>query len=159
MSEVILDALDKAVIAALLADGRQSQVELAERVPLSPTAIARRIKALEQSGVIEGYQARISRKALGLTMMAVVQISLKSQSQELLDAFEKAAAAAPSIVSCYMMSGQDDYVITVLARDLADFERIHKEQLSRLPGVARLHSSFVLREVTTRALPESSLLP
>ncbi|MFT3731385.1 MAG: Lrp/AsnC family transcriptional regulator [Hyphomicrobium sp.] len=158
MAEVPLDALDKAILAALLADGRQSQVDLAERVPLSPTAIARRIKALEQSGVIEGYQARISRKALGLTMMAVVQISLESQSEELLAAFEQAAAAAPSIVSCYMMSGHDDYLITVLARDLADFERIHKEQLSRLPGVSRLHSSFVLREVANRSLPMSSLL-
>jgi Lrp/AsnC family transcriptional regulator, leucine-responsive regulatory protein len=157
MAELPLDALDKAILIALLDDGRQSQVELAERVPLSPTAIARRIKALEQAGVIEGYQARINRKALGLTMMAVVQISLESQSEELLAAFEKAAAAAPSIVSCYMMSGQDDYFITVLARDLADFERIHKQQLSRLPGVARLHSSFVLREVTSRSLPVSSL--
>jgi DNA-binding Lrp family transcriptional regulator len=158
MAEVPLDALDKAILAALLVDGRQSQVDLAERVPLSPTAIARRIKALEQSGVIDGYQARVNRKALGLSMMAVVQISLESQSQELLEAFEKAAAAAPSIVSCYMMSGQDDYLITVLARDLADFERIHKEQLSRLPGVSRLHSSFVLREVASRSLPVSSLL-
>ncbi len=157
MAEMPIDALDKAILTALLADGRQSQVELAERVPLSPTAIARRIKALEQAGVIAGYQAKINRKALGLTMMAVVQISLESQSEELLAAFEKAAAAAPSIVSCYMMSGQDDYLITVLARDLADFERIHKEQLSRLPGVSRLHSSFVLREVTSRSLPVSSL--
>ncbi len=158
MAEVSLDALDKAILAALITDGRQSQVDLAEQVPLSPTAIARRIRTLEQSGVIDGYQARINRKALGLTMMAVVQISLESQSEELLDAFEKAAAAAPSIVSCYMMSGQDDYLITVLARDLADFERIHKQQLSRLPGVARLHSSFVLREVASRSLPASSLL-
>ncbi len=157
MAQVPLDALDKAILTALLDDGRQSQIDLAERVPLSPTAIARRIKALEQAGVIEGYQAQINRKALGLTMMAVVQISLESQSEELLAAFEKAAAAAPSIVSCYMMSGQDDYLITVLARDLADFERIHKQQLSRLPGVARLHSSFVLREVTSRSLPASSL--
>jgi DNA-binding Lrp family transcriptional regulator len=158
MAAVLLDALDKAILAALLDDGRQSQVDLAERVPLSPTAIARRIRALEQAGIIAGYQAKIDRKTLGLTMMAVVQISLESQSQELLDAFEKAASAAPSIVSCYMMSGQDDYLITVLARDLADFERIHKEQLSRLPGVARLHSSFVLREVASRPLPVSSLL-
>jgi Lrp/AsnC family transcriptional regulator, leucine-responsive regulatory protein len=158
MANISIDALDKAILAALLMDGRQSQVELAERVPLSPTAIARRIKVLEQSGVIDGYQARISRKALGLTMMAVVQITLESQSEDLLAAFEKAAAAAPSIVSCYMMSGQDDYLITVLARDLEDFERIHKEQLSRLPGVSRLHSSFVLREVTSRSLPVSSLL-
>src|SRR3569623_2255472 len=121
MTEVIVDALDKAILGALLEDGRQSLVDLAGRVPLSPTAIARRIKALEQSGVIDGYQARISRKALGFTMMAIVQISLESQSQDLLDAFEKAAAAAPAIVSCYMMSGQDDYLLTVLARDLADF--------------------------------------
>jgi DNA-binding Lrp family transcriptional regulator len=157
MTAISLDALDKAILTALLADGRQSQVELAERVPLSATAIARRIRTLEERGVISGYQAQISRTALGLTMMAIVQISLKSQSEELLAAFEKAASAAPSIISCHMMSGEDDYIITVLARDLEDFERIHKEQLSRLPGVARLRSSFVLREVVSRPLPLSSL--
>jgi Lrp/AsnC family transcriptional regulator, leucine-responsive regulatory protein len=157
MTAISLDALDKSILTALLADGRQSQVELAERVPLSATAIARRIRALEERGVISGYQARISRAALGLTMMAIVQISLKSQNEELLAAFEKAVAAAPSIISCHMMSGEDDYIITVLAQDLADFERIHKEQLSRLPGVGRLRSSFVLREVVSRPLPLSSL--
>jgi Lrp/AsnC family transcriptional regulator, leucine-responsive regulatory protein len=157
MPTVEIDALDKAIVKALLADGRQSQVELAERVPLSPTAIARRIRALEETGIIEGYQAQVSRKALGFTMMVVVQIGLKSQGEDLLAAFEKAAAAAPSVVSCYMTSGEDDYMLTVLARDLADFERIHKEQLSRLPGVARLRSSFVLREVASRQLPASSL--
>jgi DNA-binding Lrp family transcriptional regulator len=157
MAEFPLDALDQAILRALLVDGRQTQVELAERVPLSPTAIARRIRALEEAGVIAGYQAQISRKALGLTMMVIVQISLKSQSEDLLVAFEKAVSAAPSIISCHMMSGEDDYIITVLARDLADFERIHKEQVSRLPGVARLRSSFVLREVASRPLPESSL--
>jgi DNA-binding Lrp family transcriptional regulator len=157
MKPVALDALDKAILTALLADGRQTQVELAERVPLSPTAIARRIRALEEGGVIAGYQAQINRKALNLAMMAIVQISLKSQNEELLAAFEKAAVAAPSIVSCHMMSGEDDYIITVLAHDLADFEQIHKEQLSRLPGVARLRSSFVLREVVSRPLPLSSL--
>ena len=158
MAEFAMDALDKAILTALLADGRQSQVELAQSVPLSPTAIGRRIRTLEQSGVIEGYEVKINRQALGFTMMVIVQISLESQNEELLAAFEQAAAAAPSIVSCYMMSGQDDYLITVLARDLADFERIHKEQLSRLPGISRLHSSFVLREVTSRTLPGSSLL-
>jgi len=157
MANTVLDALDKAILTALLVDGRLSQVEMAERVPLSATAIARRIKAMEERGVIAGYQAQISRAALGLKMMAVVQISLKSQNEELLAAFEKAAAAAPSIISCHMMSGEDDYIITVLAHDLADFERIHKEQLSRLPGVARLRSSFALREVVSRALPLSSL--
>lgn len=157
MSPNSLDALDRAILTALLTDGRQSQVELAEHVPLSATAIARRIRTLEERGVITGYQAQVSKSALGLTMMAIVQISLKSQNEELLAAFEKAAAAAPSIISCHMMSGEDDYIIAVLARDLADFERIHKEQLSRLPGVARLRSSFVLREVVSRPLPLSSL--
>ena len=154
---MILDALDKAILTALAEDGRQSQVDLAERVPLSPTAIARRIRALEEAGVIEGYHAKINRKALGLEMMAIVQIGLKSQNQELLDAFEAAAIAAPSVVACHLMSGEDDYILTVLARDLSDYERIHRAELSRLPGVARLHSSFVLREVTSTALPSSTL--
>lgn len=152
-----LNALDRAILAALVADGRLSQVDLAQRIPLSATAIARRIRALEEAGVIEGYQARIDRQALGLAMTVFVQISLKSQSEDLLASFEKAAAAAASIVSCHLMSGEDDYLLTVLARDLADYERIHKEQLSRLPGVARLRSNFALREVTNRPLPASCL--
>src|SRR5262245_64577189 len=88
-------------------------------------------------------------------MTVIVQIGLKSQNEDLLKAFEEAVASAPSVVSCNLMSGEDDYLITVMARDLADFERIHKEQLSRLPGVARLKSSFVLREVTNKPLPAS----
>jgi len=158
MKEIDLDALDRAILAALLEDGRQSQVELAELIPLSATAIARRIRALEEKGVIQGYQARVSRRALGLGMTVIVQIGLRSQNEDLLKSFEEAVASAPSVVSCHLMSGEDDYLVTVMARDLADFERIHKEQLSRLPGVARLKSSFALREVTNRALPASSLL-
>ncbi len=157
MSE-LLDALDVAILGQLAANARLTQVELAERIPLSATAIARRIRALEERGVIEGYQARISRPALGLKTSVLVQVSLKSQNEELLAAFEKAVMAAPSIVSCHLMSGEDDYVLTVLARDLADYERIHRQELSRLPGVARLRSSFALREVKARVLPETSLL-
>ena len=159
MKESDLDALDRAILGALLDNGRLSQVELAERVPLSPTAIARRIRALEENGVIQAYQARVNRKALGLGMMVIVHIGLTSQNEDLLEAFEAAVAGAPSIVSCHLMSGEDDYLLTVMARDLADYERIHKEQLARLPGVARLRSSFALREVTNRALPASCLLP
>jgi Lrp/AsnC family transcriptional regulator, leucine-responsive regulatory protein len=159
MKQIDLDALDRAILAALIEDGRLSQVELSERIPLSATAIARRIRVLEEKGVIEGYQARISRQALGLSMTVMVHIGLRSQSEDLLKEFEQAVAAAPSVVSCHLMSGEDDYLLTVMARDLADFERIHKEQLSRLPGVARLKSSFALRDVTNRALPASCLLP
>jgi Lrp/AsnC family leucine-responsive transcriptional regulator len=159
MKEKDLDELDRAILGALLEDGRLSQVELVERIPLSATAIARRIRALEERGVIQGYQARISRQALGLAMTVIVQISLKSQNEDLLKAFEEAIASAPSVVSCHLMSGEDDYLVTVLARDLADFERIHKEQLSRLPGVVRLKSSFALRQVANKPLPASCLLP
>lgn len=154
-----IDTLDKAILGVLVEDGRQSQIQIAEKVPLSPTAIARRIRALEAEGVIEGYQARVSRKALGLELTVLVQISLSGQSAELLDAFDEAVAAAPSVISCYLMSGDDDYIVTVLARDLADFERIHKEELSRLPGVMRMKSNFALREVIGRMLPPSSLQP
>lgn len=150
---IAIDTLDRAIIAALLEDGRLSQVQLAVRIPLSATAIARRIRALEEAGVIEGYQARINRKAIGLEMTVHVFISLQDQAEQRLDAFETAVAAAPSIIGCELMSGEDDYILTVLARDLADYERIHKEELSRLPGVTRLRSSFVLREVKSRATP------
>jgi DNA-binding Lrp family transcriptional regulator len=159
MKEKELDALDRAILGALLEDGSLTQVELAERIPLSATAIARRIRALEERGVIQGYQARISRQAFGLGMTVIVQIALKSQNEELLKAFEEAVVKAPSVVSCHLMSGEDDYLVTVMARDLADYERIHKEQLSRLPGVARLKSSFALRDVTSKPLPASCLLP
>jgi len=159
MKEIELDALDRAILGALLEDGRLSQVELAERIPLSATAIARRIRALEEKGVIQGYQARINRQALGLGMTVIVHIGLTSQNEDLLEAFEKAVASAPSVVSCHLMSGEDDYLVTVRARDLADYERIHKEQLARLPGVARLKSSFVLRDVADKPLPASCLLP
>jgi len=159
MKEIAINTLDRAILGALLEDGRLSQVELSERIPLSATAIARRIRALEEKGVIEGYQARINRQALGLGMTVIVHIGLTSQNEDLLEAFEKAVASAPSVVSCHLMSGEDDYLLTVMARDLADYERIHKEQLARLPGVARLKSSFALREVANRPLPGSCLLP
>ena len=152
-----LDARDHAILAALLQDGRLSQVQLAERVPLSPTAIARRIRSLEEAGVIEGYQARINRQAMGLQVTVLIHISLQAQSEQQLEAFEAAVSAAPSIIGCQLMSGDDDYVLTVLARDLADYERIHKQELSRLPGVTRLRSSFVLRDVKSRPIPTSAL--
>lgn len=152
-----LDARDRAILAALLEDGRLSQVQLAERVPLSPTAIARRIKAMEEAGVIEGYQARIDRRAMGLEMTVLVFISLQNQTEERLGPFEAAVRAAPSIIGCQLMSGEDDYLLTVLARDLADYERIHRHELSRLPGVTRLRSSFVLRDVKARPIPDAAL--
>jgi Lrp/AsnC family leucine-responsive transcriptional regulator len=155
--EQSLDMHDRAILTALLDDGRLSQVQLAERIPLSATAIARRIRALEDAGVIEGYQARINRRRLGLEMLIMVFISVQDQTEQSLESFEAAVVESPSVIGCQLMSGEDDYVLTVLARDLADYERIHKQELSRLPGVTRLRSSFVLRDVKSRALPGSAL--
>lgn len=152
MKPRVLDALDRAIVRALLENGRLSQVELAGYVPLSATAIARRIRALEEDGVISGYAARINREALGFNIKVIVRVSLKNQSEELFKDFEKAVAAVPSVVSCHLMSGDDDYMLTVVAADLADYERVHKEQLTRLPGIARLISSFALREVSEQSM-------
>src|SRR5262245_1796914 len=113
MKEVELDALDRSILKALLEDGRLSQVELAERIPLSATAIARRIRALEAKRVLRGYQARLDLPGLWLGITVIVQIGPTKQNEGLLEAFEKAVASAPSVVSCHLMSGEDDYLITV----------------------------------------------
>jgi len=134
-----------------------SQIELAEKVGLSPTACARRIRQLEETGIIRGYRADLEPTALGLVTTVIVTITLEKQSEEYLAAFEAAIARCPDVVSCHLMSGSDDYHLQVIARDIADFERIHKQHLSRMPGVARIHSSFAMREVVRRAIPETAL--
>ena len=123
--------------------------------PASATAVARRQRALEEAGLIRGYQAVLDLGRFGLGTTVVVRITLESQSDEALKAFEAGVLDCPSVVRCFLMSGSDDYVVIVLARDIEDFERIHRTELSRLPRVARLESSFALREVVTRAVPPS----
>lgn len=150
-----LDKLDSTILSELAANARVSQVELAARVGLSSTAIARRQRALEESGVIRSYQAVLDLGRFGLATTVVVRITLDSQSDEALKAFEAGVVECPSVVRCFLMSGSDDYVVIVLARDIEDFERIHRTELSRLPRVARLESSFALREVVSRAVPPS----
>ena len=112
---------------------------------------------LEEAGIIRGYRADLEPTALGLVTTVVVTITLEKQSEEYLAAFEAAIARCPDVVSCHLMSGSDDYHLQVIARDIADFERIHKQHLSRMPGVARIHSSFAMREVVRRAIPETAL--
>ena len=149
-----LDRASLALLKELAVDGRASHVELSQRVGLSPTVCARRQRALEEAGLITGYRAVFGEKALGLGATVVVRIALDSQSEEALGAFERAIEDCPSVVRCILMSGSDDYLVTVLARDIEDFEHIHKSQLSRLPHVSRMQSSFALRSVIDRpALP------
>ncbi len=152
-----LDRIDIAILRALCADGRVTHVELSERVGLTSTACARRIEKLEQGGVIEGYQAVLGLRELGLTNTVMVRIALDSQSEEAFQDFEAAVAASASVLRCHLMSGTDDYVLTVLARSIEDFERIHRTELSRLPRVARLQSSFAMREIVNRSYPAAAL--
>lgn len=153
-----LDRIDRAILRELAANGRLSHAELSQRVGLSPTACARRQKALEDARVIAGYQAVLGLDRLGLSATVIVRITLDSQSEEALDAFERAIVQCPSVVRCFLMSGDDDYIVAVNARSIEDFERIHRTELARLPRIARIQSSFALREVINRAVPPAALL-
>jgi DNA-binding Lrp family transcriptional regulator len=154
-----LDRIDHAILRELTRDGRISHAEISARVGLSPTACARRQRALEEAGIITGYQAVLGLERLGFSATVIVRITLDSQAEDALDAFEKALVASPSVLRCFLMSGSDDYIVAVNARSIADFERIHRTELASLPHVARVQSSFALREVINRAVPPAALQP
>lgn len=145
-----LDRIDRAILHELQLDGRVSNVKLAERVNLSESACLRRVKRLEDAGVIEGYIMLINQAAVGLPGNVFVEITLSRQQREDLDAFEARVLQVPEVLECYLMSGDYDYLLRVAAADPGDYERIHHEQLTTLPGVARVRSSFTLRKVTGR---------
>lgn len=146
----MLDRIDYRILDALQSDGRLSNVALAERVGLSASACLRRVQILEDRGLILGYTAILNEGALGWTSNVMVAITLDRQSEDYLSSFEDAVEACPDVMECYLMAGEADYVLRVLAKDAADYERIHKEHLSRLPGVRRIQSSFALRKVVKR---------
>lgn len=152
-----IDTIDRKILRELVEDARISQVILSERVGLSPTACARRLQQLEKSGIIRGYSATVDATELGFMMTVLVHITLDRQNEEALAAFEKEINKCPDVVSCYLMSGNDDYLVQVQARDMEDYERIHKQHLSRMPGVARLHSSFAMRHVVKRSISPAAL--
>ncbi len=152
--ELILDSHDHAIVRALQADGRMSNVDLAERISLSESATLRRVRSLEQAGLIEGYSARIDQARAGLPGSVFINITLQRQDQQDLEAFEAAVQQVPEIMECYLMTGNFDYLLRVVVADTADFERIHSQKLTRLPGVSRVQSSFTLRTVR-----KSSVLP
>ena len=152
-----LDRKDLAILAELTTNARASHTELANKVGLSSTALARRQKALEDDGYIQAYQAALDLGQFGLTTTVLVRIALESQSDEALKAFEAEVVKCPSVVRCFLMSGSDDYLVTVLAGDIEDFEHIHRTQLSRLPRVARIQSSFAIREIINRVVPPAAL--
>ena len=148
------DKIDRAILDCLQKNGRISNVRLAAAVNLSEAACLRRVRALEGAGYIEGYAALLDAGKLGLKDNAFVQITLQQEQQKDLAAFEKAVQAIPEVMECYLMTGEYDYLLRVVVADMGDFERVHRRYLTRLPGVARVHSSFALRAVTKKtALP------
>jgi Lrp/AsnC family leucine-responsive transcriptional regulator len=149
-----LDRYDRAIVNLLQADARISNARLAEKVSLSESACLRRVRALEESGLIQGYTALVDQQKAGYPVNVFVNITLDRQSQSGLEAFESEVRRIPEVMECYLMTGEHDYFLRLVVADLADFERVHSQHLTRLPSVARVQSSFAMRTVTrTTALP------
>jgi Lrp/AsnC family leucine-responsive transcriptional regulator len=149
-----LDGIDRRILEELQKRGRMSNAELSERVHLSPSACHRRVHRMEREGYIKGYVALLDRRKIGRSTTVFVEITLSGQTDEILDAFEREVARIPDILECHLMAGTADYLLKVSAEDSEDFARIHRRSLTRLPGVAQMHSSFALRTVLqTTALP------
>jgi Lrp/AsnC family leucine-responsive transcriptional regulator len=142
-----LDATDRRILNLLQHDGRMTNAQLAERVNLSASACHRRVGRLEEEGVIAGYAMLVNQDRVGLGTSVIVEVSLDSQAEEFLNAFETAVRKVPAVMECYLMAGDADYVVRVAVSSVQDYERIHKEYLSRLPHVARIRSIFAMRTV------------
>jgi Lrp/AsnC family transcriptional regulator, leucine-responsive regulatory protein len=142
-----LDATDRRILTVLQKEGRITNADLAERVNLSPSACHRRVERLEDDGVIAGYVALLDTRKMGRPTTVFVEITLQGQADDLLDAFEREVARVPDILECHLMAGTADYLIKIMAEDTEDFARIHRQFLSRLPGVRQMQSSFALRTV------------
>ena len=149
-----MDHFDKKLLSILQTNGRISNVELSEAVNLSESACLRRVKSLEERGFIDKYVALLDQKRAGLTDTVFVHIVLKREEKSELLAFEEAVKEIPEILECYLMTGEFDYLLRLVVANMADFERLHNESLTQLPGVARVNSSFAIRTVQkTTALP------
>ena len=151
-----LDQLDRRILWVFQKKGRISNAELSETVNLSASACHRRVQRLEEAGYIRDYVALLSARKMKVPTTVFVEITLSGQADEVLDAFEKAVARIPDVLECHLMAGTADYILKVVAENTEDFARIHRQHLSRLPGVAQMQSSFALRTVfKTTALPIS----
>ena len=149
-----LDQIDLRILAELQQDGALTNVELARRVHLSPSPCLSRVKAMEAAGVIERYVALANAKALGLGLNAFINISLKEQSKSALAEFERRIAEHDEVMECYLMTGDCDYLIRVAVRDIEALERFILDQLTPIPGIEKIRSSFALKQVRYKtALP------
>ncbi|HKF48098.1 MAG TPA: Lrp/AsnC family transcriptional regulator [Terracidiphilus sp.] len=146
-----MDDLDLAILRMLEKNGRATNYEVGEAVGLSASAASRRIQALESMGAIRGYRALIDDRLLGKHMTVFVRVTLERQSAPVLAGFEAAVRHTRGIVSCHLMAGQYDYMLVAHVADIDDYGRLHQNELSHLPGVTRLETSFALRDVMDTA--------
>jgi Lrp/AsnC family transcriptional regulator, leucine-responsive regulatory protein len=154
MPKNALDETDLRLLQTVQENARLSNVDLAERVGLSASPCLRRMRQLEESGVIKGYMTLIDQNAIGLPVSVFISVTLKEQSERALDEFEGRIRALPEVMECYLMTGTADYLLRVVTADLAAYERFLKEHLTRIPAIASIQSSFALKQVSFRtALP------
>ena len=144
-----IDELDRKILRALQRDGRLSNVQLADQVGLSESACLRRVRLLEQSGIIDRYAMLLDQAAIGKPGTVFVRVTLEGQQQEKLQQFEAEIDQEKDVLECYLMSGDSDYLLRVIVRDNQDYLRIHN-RLTGLPGVQRVQSSFALKTVVRR---------
>ena len=151
-----LDRIERQVLALLQENGRMSNVELAESIGLSESPTFRRVKNLEQRGVIERYAAVVDQRALGFTVTAFVLVNMEKQPDARIDDFQARVDAEPHIVECHAMSGSHDYIMKVVARDIDHFSELVMQGILKYPGVLHVESSFSLSEIKhSRVLPTS----
>ncbi|MFJ4190480.1 Lrp/AsnC family transcriptional regulator [Kitasatospora sp. NPDC089509] len=149
-----MDDVDRRILAELQRDGRQTLTELAERVRLSVSPCHRRLRALERSGAIAGYHARLDAAALGLTFESLVFVTMRYEDRETVAAFERAVVDIPNVLQAQRLFGDPDYLLRVVARDLPAYRELYDERLATLPGVQRLSSTIVMANVVeARSLP------
>jgi Lrp/AsnC family transcriptional regulator, leucine-responsive regulatory protein len=148
--QTALDAVDRRILRLLQQNARLSNAELAQKVGLSVSPTWRRVRALEETGVITGYQALVDPGAVGLPVNVFVHVTLEKQVETTLEAFESAIRRRPEVMECYLMTGDADYLLRVVVPDLAAYERFLMHHLTRVPGIANIRSSFALRPVKYR---------
>jgi Lrp/AsnC family transcriptional regulator, leucine-responsive regulatory protein len=142
-----LDEIDRQILRILQTDSSLTNNELSERIVLSPTPCLRRVKRLEAEGFIQGYRAKVDRNKLGLSVMVFAQITLDQQIESSLEIFEEAIQKCPEIISCYLMTGDSDYLLQVVVRDLDHYAELVRNHLSPIPAIRNIKSSFVLQPI------------
>ncbi len=153
----MLDALDRKIISILQQEGRIRTIDLAQKVGLSPTPCARRVVKLEESGVITGYTATVNQDKLGLPISIFVSVELENQGADALARFESEVVTFEEVMECFIMTGSQDFLMRVVAADLASYEQFLQDKLTRVPGIRMIRSRFALRRIVNRnRLPDLS---